>query len=68
MLMRLSVARIIKGETPSAMILPITGQSGFKASFLIVREDLLLTRKPTVQSALSSWEITVALAAPFTPM
>ncbi len=58
---------MIKGETPRAIILPITGHSGFKASLLIVREDFLLTRNP-VQSALRSWEITVALAAPFTPI
>ena len=38
------------------------------ACHLMVRDDFLLIRNPTVHNALSAWEITVAYAAPLTPI
>ena len=68
MLMKLSVAFMIKGEMPRENTLPSTFPSSRMQLFLIFREDLLPIRNDTTQAALSPWEITVATAAPFTPM
>ena len=59
---------MIKGATPRAAIFWITGQ--FSPIFFrrIFRPDWLEQRNPTTQQALTPWEMTVAAAAPCTPM
>lgn len=66
-LIRLSVARMIKGEIPREQICPIIRKSGLILQKDRRREDFFPIRKFTFQAALTAWESTVAIAAPFTP-
>ena len=68
MLTRLSVERITNGDTPRAEMLFIILKSGFRFFRRILRTALLLIKKPVTHSALTSCEITVASAAPATPI
>ena len=67
MLIRLSVAFITKGETPSAK----TGQSTLKsiltARFFNLSVVFFPLKKIRAQRAETAWDITVAAAAPDTP-
>ena len=66
-LIRLSVARMIKGEIPREQICPIIRKSDLILQKDRRREDFFPIRKFTFQAALTAWESTVAIAAPFTP-
>ena len=65
---RLSVDCIIKGATPRAAMLPTTAPSRRILRGRMRSPDRLEHRKPTTQQALTPWEMTVAVAAPRTPI
>ena len=65
---RHSVALITKGETPSDTIEPITLPDGIRFFSRIRSTDLFPAKNAATHRALTAWEITVAMAAPSTPM
>ena len=64
----LSVAAIINGDTPNASIEPRIFTSGFKSEIRRWICDFAEIRKRSTQTALNACEITVAVAAPTTPI
>ena len=64
----LSVDNITKVETPSARQGSTTFLSILRFSFFSLITLLSLTRKRSIQTALTAWLITVARAAPRTPI
>ncbi|CCY64343.1 unknown [Prevotella sp. CAG:1124] len=65
---RLSVLAMIKGDTPRATIGTITLRSGRTYLHSIRKEARLEVRKRSTHTALHAWDMTVATAAPLTPM
>ena len=63
-----SVACIIKGDTPSADMLPIRRISGFILHILMRRLVFGEKRNRITHAADRNWDIIVATAAPLTPM
>ena len=59
---------MIKGDIPREKMLTSMPLSRRRNFLLIFREDFSLSRKPVTHAALSACEITVATAAPFTPI
>ena len=66
--MRLSVACIVKGDTPSASTGATTLQLGIRFFTWIFRMVFLPNRKKSTHTAETAWERMVASAAPLTPM
>ncbi len=67
MLIKLSVAFMIKGEMPNENTLPSILPSRCIQFLRIFREVFFPSKKDMTQAALSPCDITVAIAAPLTP-
>ena len=59
---------MINGETPNANIENTICRSNFIYRFSKGNEACLENKNPNTQIALQAWDMTVARAAPFTPM